>query len=392
MELQVDQHSNITFTALSIDLQQSSAPLLRQLESTERQNRARASAWAELETKLRKEIEEIMIEKDRLKNEKNELEAEIKKSRRTLQGKESELLMSTSRVEELTKQLEEVTSSYENAVSELEILKVDFKNLEATITDNESKARSEVLKTLRENEEQFNDHIESLEVELRQEKDKRVSLEQEIRKMMESAEVAMSQTGSKIQTAKSPKRSLSGKVDQVDILQSTLLGLGTDDYVEDNKEDDDQEVGADEIPSASHQSFAFIEQLSQNLKATKLERDTLRKQFHDSEERRSVLENEAALNKEAMKELQSHKSQAEKLQVQVQQKDLEIQALQDDIVDVRAMYKSQLNALMGIEENPGNEVQHYPSAQSKPETTKTTEPKRQEKVVIPTSFTGMRSF
>ena len=68
--------------------------------------------------------------------------------------------------------------------------------------------------------------------------------------------------------------------------------------------------------------------------------------------------------------------------------------VQDDIVDVRAMYKSQLNALMGIEENQGNEVQHNPSAQSKPETkvTKTPEPKRQEKVVIPTSFTGMRSF
>lgn len=379
---------------MSIDLQQSSAPLLRQLESTERQNRARASAWTELETKLRKEIEEIMIEKDGLKNEKNELEAEIKKTRRTLQGKESELLVSTSRVEELTKQVEEITSSYENAVSELEILKVDFKNLEETITDNESKARSEVLKTLRENEEQFNDHIESLEVELRQEKDKRVSLEQEIQKMMESAEVAMAQTGNKVQTAKSPKRSLSGKVDQVDILQSTLLGLGTDDYVEDNKEDDDQDDGADEIPTASHQSFAFIEQLSQNLKATKLERDTLRKQLHDSEERRSVLENEAALNKEAMRELQTHKSQVEKLQVQVQQKDIEIQALQDDIVDVRAMYKSQLNALMGIEESQGNEVQHNPSAQSKPETkvAKTPEPKRQEKVVIPTSFTGMRSF
>ena len=46
---------------LNIDLQQSTAPLLRQLESVERQNRVKAATWAEVETKLHSDLEEYVV-------------------------------------------------------------------------------------------------------------------------------------------------------------------------------------------------------------------------------------------------------------------------------------------------------------------------------------------
>ena len=58
--------------ALSVDVQSSTAPLLRQLESTNKQNRARAAAWAELETQLRSELEENVINNEKLSKERTD--------------------------------------------------------------------------------------------------------------------------------------------------------------------------------------------------------------------------------------------------------------------------------------------------------------------------------
>ena len=52
--------------ALSMDMQQGSAPLMKQIESAERQKRARAAAWAELESRLRSENEELNMIRDQL--------------------------------------------------------------------------------------------------------------------------------------------------------------------------------------------------------------------------------------------------------------------------------------------------------------------------------------
>jgi len=52
--------------ALSMDMQQGSAPLMKQIESAERQKKARAAAWAELESRLRSENEELNMIRDQL--------------------------------------------------------------------------------------------------------------------------------------------------------------------------------------------------------------------------------------------------------------------------------------------------------------------------------------
>lgn len=380
---------NLLVVALSIDLQQSSAPLLRQLESTERQNRSRAAAWAELETKLRSETEEHVIEKEKLQKERNDLEADIKKTRRALQGKESELALSQSRVEDLSTTLEELSTRYENVVSELDSLKIECSNLQQYLKDSESKARVEFLGTLRDNEDRFNDNIESLEVELRQERDKRESLEQKIEEMMATSQTYVGSTLPSVQNGeKSPKRNLGRKANEADILHDTLLGLGPDD-------DDDDDIsssnlndqGTEDQTSNSTGSFAFIEQLSQALKATKSERDTLHKQLTESEERRGVLENEAVANQEATKDLPLLKAQVAQLTREVNEKDMEIQALQEDINDVRDMYKSQLNSLIGGEVTNASFRGTVPPSKPSAEVKQTA-----EKPVIPSSFTGMRTF
>lgn len=380
-----------------MDLQQSSAPLLRQLESTERQNRLRATAWAELEAKLREEIHELSTERRIFENNEKELEAELKKIRRTLQGKESELIISSSRIEAISKELEETRNCNEIASSEVESLKLELSSLEASIENNENKARSEMLKTLRENEERFNDHIDSLEVELRQEKDKRMALEQKIQDMAFRADNILLASGSNKQNyEKTPKRNLGSKASQADILENTLYGLDADDYYkEDNKEDFDQNDERSGRVSMSTDSFAFIEELSQTLKATKMERDTLRKQLNDSEERRNFLENEVVTNGDAVKDLSNLKHQVEKMQRELNEKDFEIEALQEDIIEVRNMYKSQLNALMTEKDSsiPPSTDKNSSIKSSKLGTAADAKiiPANQ-KPVLPTSFTGMRTF
>ena len=364
--------------ALSIDLQQSSAPLMRQLESTERQNRARASAWAELETKLRSDLEENVIQNEKLLKEKNELEAEIKKIGRSLQGKESELIISQTRLEELNAILTESSNRSDSAVGELEALKVEFANFEQMIKANESKARTEIMNNIRDSEEGYNDQIESLEVELRQERDKRTALEGKIQEMMNIApNSALANTGSN--ATQSPRRNLGSKENQAAILQGTLLGL-------DSNGDDNDEEG-DEQESIASGSFAFIEQLSQALKASKLERATLRKQLDDSEERRAVLENESVKSNEATKSLPLLEAQVVQLTQEVAEKDMEIQALREDINEVRQMYRTQLNVLLEEKTSNGTSpTTNGAQVNINKAANKDTKP------VVPTSFGGMRTF
>jgi len=236
----------------------------------------------------------------------------------------------------------------------------------------------------RESEDRYNDHIESLEVELRQEREKRSSLEEKITEMISPEVMGVG----KAISIPSPKRNLGRTDNQAAILQDTLLGLGGEDASDGG--DHDAEENEDISDTAASGSFAFIEQLSQALKASKLERDTLRKQLDDSEERRTELENAAVANQQASKKLPALEKEVSGLKRQVLEKDREIQGLQEDIIEVRQMYRTQLDALLsdavGSESN-GNSTQPQPSP-SKPKPPAPPSPA----TPLPTSFTGMRTF
>jgi chromosome segregation ATPase len=347
--------------ALSMDLQQSSAPLMRQLESTERQNRARAAAWGELESKLRSDLEENVVRNENLRKEKYELESKLKKINRSFQSCETELSNAQSRIADLNDELENTTAEYESVLVDLEKVRSEFSSFQSIAKDNDSKVRTGMISSLQESEERYKDHIESLEVDVRQEREKRVMLEEKIKAI--NTTTMLPHTMNNMSRKAPKKRSLGGKVNQVDILQSTLVGLsGVGISDSDSDSDDDEENPVDEQQSSNNagdgatESFAFIEQLSQALKAAKSERESLRKQLTDSEEKRSALENECAQNRDAAYKLPGVEAKVLELTQLITEKDLELQGLREDISDVRQMYRSQLDVLLE-EKATGQEAQ-----------------------------------
>ena len=83
-----------------MDIQSSTAPLLRQLESMERQNRTRAANWAELEGRLRNELEESVIRNESLSKDRSDFKARISRLERLLKESEGELAAARTTGEE----------------------------------------------------------------------------------------------------------------------------------------------------------------------------------------------------------------------------------------------------------------------------------------------------
>lgn len=307
-----------------MDLQQSCGPLLRQLESAERQSRSKAMAWAELECKLRSELEGTLANLEAITNEKKQLEIDLSTCHRDLRGQESEFELTKIRLEEASTHIIDAKNKYDTLFNDFEDMKVKCSMLEHRQKDNESKIRSEMTMTMRDSEERYNEHIDTLEIELRQERERRQCLENQIKEIAERAKTSNADQSRMFMN--NPERSLGRTDAQASILHSTILTLGNTD-----KNDFFEIVGNDysNLHHNSNNSFAFMEQMSQSLSSKESELETLRAQVNESETLRSVLENELALCRERLI-----------------YKDTEIQSLEEDILDARRMFRSQL-ALMG---------------------------------------------
>lgn len=359
--------------ALSMDLQQSSAPLLRQLESAERQSRARATAWAELENKLRADLEQFMLENENSVKEKKLMEAEISKLRVSIQGLEAERDSNVSKVKELSSQLDDALKKHDEAITESDNLKQECEELESRLKKSESRIQAEILENAREHEERYKDLTASLELQLQQEREYRASLEKKIQDMVRNDDFIEKQ---EVVVAKSPQRNLSNVIKQADILNDALQ------FMEDSDDEGTDHQGKTQTDvSGVSESFAFIEQLSQALKITKLERDALRKQLVESEERRSIIEKELVKAKDASEALREIELKMSHLNREVEEKDMEIKALQEDINDVKQMYRDQIRRLLDGDNVPA-------STRTQEVTTKVVETSK----IVPTSFPGMRSF
>lgn len=359
--------------ALSMDLQQSSAPLLRQLESAERQSRARATAWAELENKLRADLEQFMLENENSVKEKKLMEAEISKLRVSIQGLEAERDSNVSKVKELSSQLDDALKKHDEAITESDNLKQECEELESRLKKSESRIQAEILENAREHEERYKDLTASLELQLQQEREYRASLEKKIQDMVRNDDFIEKQ---EVVVAKSPQRNLSNVIKQADILNDALQ------FMEDSDDEGADHQGKTQTDvSGVSESFAFIEQLSQALKITKLERDALRKQLVESEERRSIIEKELVKAKDASEALREIELKMSHLNREVEEKDMEIKALQEDINDVKQMYRDQIRRLLDGDNVPA-------STRTQEVTTKVVETSK----IVPTSFPGMRSF
>jgi phage shock protein A len=323
-----------------MDVQHSTAPLLRQLESTERQNRARASAWAELETKLRSDVEEHVIQLEKLTKERNDLRASDKRLQRTLTEKEEELASSQETIDALTATIETLEEKVAKLEEKERHAKAEKDKLEKQASEGVSKIRSELTQSMIESEENYRSQIEALESEIADERQRRDNLMKQLDALAENVSTAeFSQTsgvstGEKSSSEK--EKRLLASTNQASILHDTLLGIDSD-----NDEDDE-----DDIVNLQGGSFAAMEQLSQGLRGAKLELEALRNQLALSEESRESLLAELAETRQAAEKLPLFESKVSELTMEVKLKDMEIEGLQEDIADVRFLYRQQLDALL----------------------------------------------
>ena len=138
------------------------------------------------------------------------------------------------------------------------------------------------------------------------------------------------------QSSSEQEQKLRGATNQASILHDTLLGMDSDN-------DDEEE---NEVVNMQGGSFAAMEQLSQGLKAARLELETLRNQLASSEESREHLVAELAEMRQAAEKLTLFESKVSELTMETNLKDMELKGLQDDIADVKFLYRQQLDALL----------------------------------------------
>jgi hypothetical protein len=336
--------------SLSMDSQSSTAPLLRQLDSIHRQNRARASAWAELETKLRSELEENVIANEKLSRERSDLKTKCNRLERTVNELEGELKATKSSLDEKSVRVKLLEEKLADMESEGAKMKEEWGEVERLANEGVSRVRSEMTVTVVENEERHRSQLDALEAELRQEREKRSQLEGQVDNLIKNAELIVPQ-GILQQSAESnqltkPKR-LRQSEGQADILAGALTGLGGEDS-DDEDDDDDEDHGGEngQRNNGSGGSFAALEELTSRLKAARVELNTLRMSFADAEKSRKELAEELGEARNAKEKLPLFEAKVSELTSENSQQSLELQALQEDIVEVREMYRTQLNLLL----------------------------------------------
>jgi len=347
--------------SLSMDVQSSTAPLLRQLESTERQNRVRAAAWADLENKLRSELEETVIANEKLSKERAELKTKHSRLERMSKENEEELKAAKVSLEENTGKVKQLEDKVQEMETEGAKLKDEYAEIERLANEGVSRVRSEMTQTVVDSEERYRAQLDSLESELRQERDKRSQLETQVQELLDNAgmivppEVAPSPA---IKESK-PKR-LQRSQDQAEILTGALSGIGSmeDDYDDETERDE----GDDQSPS-NHGlgSVAALEQLNSRLKSAKVELNALRKSLAESEKSREKMVEELRDSRNAKEKLPLFEAKVNELTAENQQQSLEIQALQEDITEVRELYRSQLNFLLEEKAATAADVNSKPS-------------------------------
>ena len=254
--------------ALSMDVQQSTAPLLRQLESLERQSRARAATWAELETKLRSDLDESVIENENLVKERNDFKSTANRLQRLMKDRDEELTTSRSKLDDQSVKIKQLETKLTAVEAERQKLKEKYEEIEKVANEGVSKVRSDMMQTVVESEERYRAQIESAEKELQTERDIRSQLERQVEQLLEnSGMIQLPPTpGAQLVLSEEKPMKLRSTQGQAEILASTLNGFDSDD--EDGISDEEAEESSTPVGLSS---FAAMEELNQRLKCTTVE-------------------------------------------------------------------------------------------------------------------------
>ena len=326
-----------------MDVQQSTAPLLRQLESLERQSRARAATWAELETKLRSDLENSVIENEQLVKERNELKSTANRLQRLMKDRDEELTSSRSKLDDQSVKIKQLETKLTAAETERQKMKEKYEEIEKVANEGVSKVRSDMMQTVVESEERFRAQIESAEKELRTERDIRSQLERQVEQLLESSGmIHLPPSPGEANLKEERQMKLRSSQGQAEILASTLTGLDSDD--EDGASDDEDEEGSSALMGMS--SFAAMEELNQRLKGTTVELTALRQQLAEAEQTRESLMEELIQTRQAREKLPLFEAKVKELTEENREKELELMGLRQDIQEVGQLYRTQLNSLL----------------------------------------------
>jgi hypothetical protein len=327
---------------LSMDIQSSTAPLMRQLESSERQNRVRAAAAAEIETKLRSELEETVVQNERLTRECSEIRTKMNRLDRRAKDAEDELRTNRAALENRAEAVNQLEERIRMMEAEGARLKKEWAEIERLANEGVARVRSEMTQTVVDSEARHRSQVDSLQSELAREQEKVRKLEEQVQGMIDRAGANTNHVSQPylMSNHEAKQQRLRKSVDQTQILAGAL-GL-------DDESDEDDDVLADGalVDVSQGDSFAAIEELSSRLKAAKVELKELRNSLADSERSRAQLVEELGESRVAKEKLPLFETKVRELTAENEEQALEIMGLREDIDEVRELYRAQLNTLL----------------------------------------------
>jgi chromosome segregation ATPase len=127
------------------------------------------------------------------------------------------------------------------------------------------------------------------------------------------------------------------------ILAGALDGLGGDEDDDDNDDDDENMSLPQNGGTGSYAAFA---EYAARMKAQTVELDSLKRRLAESELAREDVTEELAESRNAKEKLPLFEAKVQELTAENREMSLEIQGLQEDIAEVRELYRSQLNSLL----------------------------------------------
>jgi len=294
--------------------------------------------------------------KEKLAKERSEWKTKFNRLERKAKEDEEELKSTKLLLEEKSSKVEQLEVTLQRMESEGAKMKEEWAEVERLANEGVARVRSEMTQTVVESEERHRAQLDSLQAELKKEQEQRRQLEEQVEELLENAGMivptpATSLAPASVKEAR-PKR-LKQSQGQEEILAGAL-GLGdmaSDDDLDDDDVEDGDESDTGDAPekprrASTGNSFAAFEELNSRLKAAKIELNTLRKSLSQSESFRERMADELGECRNAKEKLPLFEAKVRELTSENEEQALEIQALQEDIAEVRELYRSQLNVLI----------------------------------------------
>ena len=294
---------------------------------------------------MRTELEDNVIENEKLTKERNDLRASLNRFKRISKERDDELTTCKATIEEQIIKIEKLEAQVQELEAEAHKRQEAYEEVERLANEGASRVRSEMTRTVLESEERYRAQIKSIENELSDEKSKRTQLERQVEELLENAGMMVVPIASNMPIKKEKPKKLRSAEGQADILAKSLSGLNNDED-DDEDDDDDNDVVEEEEQKNALRSFAAMEQLSQRLKAAKVELEALRKSLTASEKTRDSLVEELSETRQAKEKLPLFEAKVRELTADNRQKEMEILSLTEDVAEVRQLYRSQLNSLL----------------------------------------------